>query len=164
VGGHCIGVDPYYLSHLAEELGHDPRVILAGRGTNDDMADWIAQQIDARAGKRGSALVLGLTFKENVPDLRNSKVAELVTALDAHGHDVTVHDPMADPAEATHEYGITLDGDALSRSYDLVVLAVPHQAYLDMDGGLARLVAPGGLFADIKNGVPEMIGTARWTL
>jgi UDP-N-acetyl-D-galactosamine dehydrogenase len=108
--------------------------------------------------------VLGLTFKENVPDLRNSKVAELVAALGAHGHDVTVHDPMADPAEATHEYGITLDGDALTRSYDLVVLAVPHQAYLEMDGGLARLVAPGGLFADIKNGVPEMTGTARWTL
>jgi len=164
VGGHCIGVDPYYLSHLAEEVGHDPRVILAGRGTNDGMSSWIAGQIHARAGKTGSALVLGLTFKENVPDLRNSKVAELVTALDAHGHDVTVHDPMADPAEATHEYGITLDGDALSRSYDLVVLAVPHQAYLDMDGGLARLVAPGGLFADIKNGVPEMTGTARWTL
>jgi UDP-N-acetyl-D-galactosamine dehydrogenase len=164
VGGHCIGVDPYYLSHLAEEVGHDPRVILAGRGTNDGMAAWIAKQIHARADKTGSALVLGLTFKENVPDLRNSKVAELVTALAAHGHDVTVHDPMADPAEATHEYGITLDGDALSRSYDLVVLAVPHRAYLEMEGGLARLVASGGLFADIKNAVPEMTGTARWTL
>jgi len=164
VGGHCIGVDPYYLSHLAEQVGHDPRVILAGRGTNDGMSAWVAGQIHARAGKTGSALVLGLTFKENVPDLRNSKVAELVTALAAHGHDVTVHDPMADPAEATHEYGITLDGEALSRSYDLVVLAVPHRTYLEMDGGLARLVAPGGLFADIKNGVPEMTGTARWTL
>ena len=164
VGGHCIGVDPYYLSHLAEELGHDPRVILAGRGTNDDMADWIAQQIDARAGKRGSALVLGLTFKENVPDLRNSKVAELVQGLAKRGHDITVHDPMADPAEAMHEYGIAIDGDALSRTYDLVVLAVPHRAYQEMDGGLAKLVAPNGLFADIKNGVPDMIGAARWTL
>lgn len=164
VGGHCIGVDPYYLSHLAEELGHDPRVILAGRGTNDDMADWIAQQIDARAGKRGSALVLGLTFKENVPDLRNSKVAELVRALAKRGHDITVHDPMADPAEAMHEYGIAIDGDALSRTYDLVVLAVPHRAYQEMDGGLAKLVAPNGLFADIKNGVPDMTGAARWTL
>ena len=164
VGGHCIGVDPYYLSHLAEELGHDPRVILAGRGTNDDMADWIAQQIDARAGKRGSALVLGLTFKENVPDLRNSKVAELVQGLAKRGHDITVHDPMADPAEAMHEYGIAIDGDALSRTYDLVVLAVPHRAYREMDGGLAKLVAPNGLFADIKNGVPDMTGAARWTL
>ena len=164
VGGHCIGVDPYYLSHLAEELGHDPRVILAGRGTNDDMADWIAQQIDARAGKRGSALVLGLTFKENVPDLRNSKVAELVQGLAKRGHDITVHDPMADPAEAMHEYGIAIDGDALSRTYDLVVLAVPHRAYQEMDGGLAKLVAPNGLFADIKNGVPDMTGAARWTL
>ena len=164
VGGHCIGVDPYYLSHLAEELGHDPRVILAGRGTNDDMADWIAQQIDARAGKRGSALVLGLTFKENVPDLRNSKVAELVQGLAKRGHDITVHDPMADPTEAMHEYGIAIDGDALSRTYDLVVLAVPHRAYREMDGGLAKLVAPNGLFADIKNGVPDMTGAARWTL
>jgi len=164
VGGHCIGVDPYYLSHLAEELGHDPRVILAGRGTNDGMADWVAGQIDRRAGKQGSALVLGLTFKENVPDLRNSKVAELVEGLARRGHDVTVHDPLADPAEATHEYGIALDGDALTRTYDLVVLAVPHQAYLEMDGGLAQLVAADGLFADIKNGVPGMAGAARWTL
>ena len=164
VGGHCIGVDPYYLSHLAEQLGHDPRVILAGRDTNDDMSRWVAEQIHIRAGKTGSALILGLTFKENVPDLRNSKVAELVAALDTLGHDVTVHDPMADPAEATHEYGIALDADALSRSYDLVVLAVPHQTYLERNGGLARLVAPGGLFADIKNAVPEMTGTARWTL
>ncbi len=164
VGGHCIGVDPYYLSHLAEQLGHDPRVILAGRDTNDGMADWVAEQIDRRAGKRGSALVLGLTFKENVPDLRNSKVAELIAGLTRRGHDVTVHDPMADPAEATHEYGITLDDGALARTYDLVVLAVPHRDYLDMDGGLARLVASGGLFADIKNGVPEMTGAARWTL
>ncbi|MGN6277789.1 MAG: nucleotide sugar dehydrogenase [Sphingomonas sp.] len=164
VGGHCIGVDPYYLSHLAEELGHDPRVILAGRGTNDGMSGWIAGQIDRRAGKKGSALVLGLTFKENVPDLRNSKVAELVEGLTGLGHDVTVHDPMADPAEATHEYGITLDGDALTRTYDLVVLAVPHQAYLEMDGGLSRLVAADGLFADIKNGMPGLTGVARWTL
>ena len=164
VGGHCIGVDPFYLSHLAEELGHDPRVILAGRGTNDDMADWIAGQIDARAGKKGSALVMGLTFKENVPDLRNSKVAELVDGLAKRGHDTTVHDPMADPAEAMHEYGIAIDGNALSRTYDLVVLAVPHRPYLEMGGELAKLVAPNGLFADIKNGVPDMTGAARWTL
>lgn len=164
VGGHCIGVDPYYLSHLAENLGHDPRVILSGRDINDSMAQWIARQIHARAGKAGTALVLGLTFKENVPDLRNSKVADLVVGLSGLGHEVTVHDPLADATEARHEYGITLDDGALRRSYDLVVLAVPHRTYLEMDDGLARLVAPDGLFADIKNGVPEMTGTARWTL
>ena len=111
-----------------------------------------------------SALVMGLTFKENVPDLRNSKVAELVDGLAKRGHDTTVHDPMADPAEAMHEYGIAIDGNALSRTYDLVVLAVPHRPYLEMGGELAKLVAPNGLFADIKNGVPDMTGAARWTL
>ena len=164
VGGHCIGVDPYYLSHLAESLGHHPRVILSGRDTNDGMARWIAGQIHARAGKAGSALVLGLTFKENVPDLRNSKVAELIAGLADLGHAVTVHDPLADPAEATHEYGIAIDPDALGRRYDTVVLAVPHGEYLGMGDGLAKLVAPGGLFADIKNGVPGLKGAARWTL
>lgn len=164
VGGHCIGVDPYYLSHLAESLGHDPRVILSGRDINDGMARHIAERISARAGKAGSALVLGLTFKENVPDLRNSKVADLVAGLTGLGHQVTVHDPLADRAEAVHEYGITLDGDALARTYDTVVLAVPHAGYLDMGDGLAALVAPGGLFADIKNGVPGLKGVSRWTL
>ncbi len=164
VGGHCIGVDPYYLSHLAESLGHDPRVILSGRDINDGMARWVAEQIHARAGKAGTALVLGLTFKENVPDLRNSKVADLVAGLGDLGHRVTVHDPLADPAEATHEYGITLDGDALARRYDVVVLAVPHAEYLGMGDGLATLVAEGGLLADIKNGVPNLTGATRWTL
>ncbi|THD37177.1 MAG: nucleotide sugar dehydrogenase [Sphingomonas sp.] len=164
VGGHCIGVDPFYLSHLSEQLGYHPQVILAGRGTNDGMADWVAGQIHARAGKAGKALVLGLTFKENVPDLRNSKVADLVKALTGLGHDVTVHDPMADAAEAVHEYGITLDSGALDRTYDVVALAVSHAAYLDMGDGLAKLVAPGGLFADLKNGIPEFSGAARWTL
>lgn len=164
VGGHCIGVDPYYLSHLAESLGHDPRVILSGRDTNDGMARWIAEQISTRSGKAGSTLVLGLTFKENVPDLRNSKVADLIAELRDLGHDVTVHDPMADAAEAVHEYGIMLDPDALDRSYDTVVLAVPHVEYLDRGNDLAKLVAPGGLFADIKNGVPGLTGATRWTL
>lgn len=164
VGGHCIGVDPFYLSHLSEQLGYHPQVILAGRGTNDGMADWVAEQIHARAGKAGTALVLGLTFKENVPDLRNSKVADLVRALSSLGHDVTVHDPLADAAEAVHEYRITLDDGALDRRYDTVVLAVPHAAYLDRGDGLAKLVAPGGLFADLKNGVPDFAGAARWTL
>lgn len=155
VGGHCIGVDPYYLSHRAEELGHDPRVILAGRGVNDGMAAWVASRLhDVRQRKAGSVLVLGLTFKEDVPDLRNSKVADTIAHLAAYGHEVTVHDPLADSAEAAHEYGLTLDAAALDGAYDLVLLAVPHQEYLALPTAkLAALVAPGGSFADLKNGL-----------
>lgn len=163
VGGHCIGVDPYYLSHRAEELGHDPRVILAGRSTNDGMADWVADRLHAlRGGTGGSVLVLGLTFKEDVPDLRNSKVADLVAALARHGHDVTVHDPHADAAEARHEYGLTLDPGALDRQYDLVLLAVPHREYLEIGSDRLRAnVATGGSLADLKG----VLGSAAdWTL
>lgn len=155
VGGHCIGVDPYYLSHRAEELGHDPRVILSGRAINDGMAEWVADRLhQARGGEAGRALVMGLTFKENVPDLRNSKVANVIAALAARGHAVTVHDPLADAAEAHEEYGFDLDADALDHRYDLVLLAVPHDAYLAMGHDrLAALVDDGGLFADLKNGL-----------
>jgi len=163
VGGHCIGVDPYYLSHRAEQLGLDPRVILSGRGINDAMAGWVGKQLhEARGGKPGSVLVLGLTFKENIPDLRNSKVADLVCTLGRLGHGVTVHDPEADAAEALHEYGIPLVADALSRKYDMVVLAVPHRAYCDMGGkALRKLLAKGGTLADLKG---ELGAAADWTL
>jgi UDP-N-acetyl-D-glucosamine/UDP-N-acetyl-D-galactosamine dehydrogenase len=169
VGGHCIGVDPYYLAHRAEELGHDPRVILSGRAINDGMADWVADRLhSARAGKAGTVLVMGLTFKEDVPDLRNSKVADVIKALAAKGHDVTIHDPHADGAEATHEYGVTLTADALDRRYDLVLLAVAHKEYLAMGSdALAALVADGGLFADLKNGLGDKatsFPTALWRL
>jgi len=163
VGGHCIGVDPYYLAHRATQLGHDPRVILAGRGVNDGMSAWVAQRLHAaRGGRTGSALVLGLTFKENVPDLRNSKVADTIAALTALGHDVTVHDPHADAAEAAHEYGLTLDRQALERRYDLVLLAVPHAEYLALGAGtLTALASEGGLFADLRNGLGGATGVWR---
>jgi UDP-N-acetyl-D-glucosamine/UDP-N-acetyl-D-galactosamine dehydrogenase len=164
VGGHCIGVDPYYLSHRAQELGHDPQVILAGRAINDGMGRWIAEQIHERSGgTAGEALVLGLTFKENVPDLRNSKVADVISGLQALGHKVTVHDPLADAGEAMHEYGITLDPEALSRRYDIVVGAVAHDAYRALDA--AALVREGGLLADIKRiwSGPKG-GVKTWTL
>lgn len=165
VGGHCIGVDPYYLSHLAKTLDYDPRIILAGRETNDAMAGWIAERAHTAAGGPGRALVLGLTFKEDVPDLRNSKVADLIARLAELGHDVTVHDPLADAAEAQHEYGLTLDPDALDRRYELVVLAVPHARYLDPDtGALAGLVEPGGTFFDLKGAarkVAPLVATYR---
>jgi UDP-N-acetyl-D-galactosamine dehydrogenase len=163
VGGHCIGVDPYYLSHRAEQLGINPQVILAGRGVNDGMAGWVAGRLHgARAGRAGSVLVLGLTFKEDVPDLRNSKVADLVAALAGLGHAVTVHDAHADAAEARHEYGLELVGGAPSGSYDLVLLAVPHREYLAMGvAALHALVAPGGTLADLKG---ALNGAADWTL
>ncbi len=162
VGGHCIGVDPYYLATRAEQLGHDPRVILAGRSINDGMAGWVAERLHAaRGGKPGSVLVLGLTFKEDVPDLRNSKVADLIAALAGRGHDVTVHDPQADADEAQHEYGLTLDPGALDGTYDMVLLAVPHREYLDMGAGAFRdRLNDGGTLADLK-GVLE---GADWTL
>jgi len=162
VGGHCIGVDPYYLARRAEELGHDPKVILAGRGVNDAMADWVAQRLhDKRGGKAGSVLVLGLTFKENVPDLRNSKVADLVAGMTQRGHEVIVHDPHADADEAHREYGLVLDADALDRQYDLVLLAVPHQAYLQQgEESFRKLTNSGGTLADLKG----VLRAADWTL
>jgi UDP-N-acetyl-D-galactosamine dehydrogenase len=163
VGGHCIGVDPYYLSHRAEELGVDARVILSGRGINDRMAGWVGQQLHAARGdKPGSVLMLGLTFKENIPDLRNSKVADLVCTLGRLGHAVTVHDAHADSAEALHEYGIPLVVDAFDRKYDMVVLAVPHREYLALGGEALRgLLNDGGTLADLKG---ELGSAADWTL
>lgn len=149
VGGHCIGVDPYYLSHRAQALGHDPQVILSGRAINDGMGKWIADQIHVqRGGMAGSVLMLGLTFKENVPDLRNSKVVDVIRHLETLGHSVTVHDPLADGDEATHEYGLTLSNDALDRHYDTVVGAVAHDAYRTLDP--FAYVSDGGLVADLK--------------
>ena len=162
VGGHCIGVDPYYLAHRAEALGHDPKVILAGRGVNDRMASWVAEALHtARSANTGSVLILGLTFKEDVPDLRNSKVVDVISELKNLGHDVTVHDPHADAAEAQHEYKLTPDANALERKYDMVVLAVPHREYLSMGEDKCRdLLADGGTLADLKG----VFASADWSL
>jgi UDP-N-acetyl-D-galactosamine dehydrogenase len=168
VGGHCIGVDPYYLSHRAQQLGHNPNVILAGRSINDGMGDWLADELHARCGKPGSALVMGLAFKENVPDLRNSRVIDVIERLQALGHELVIHDPLADADEARYEYGVSLDAQALERSYDLVLVAVPHGEYGALsDAQVAALVAKNGLLADLKNlyrerHFPE--GMRRWTL
>jgi UDP-N-acetyl-D-glucosamine/UDP-N-acetyl-D-galactosamine dehydrogenase len=152
VGGHCIGVDPYYLSYRAEMLGLNPQVILAGRSINDGMGAWIADQLHTKRGSRPSkVLILGLTFKENVPDLRNSKVVDVINRLQWLGHEVTVHDPMADPVEAKHEYGIELDTTALDRSFDVVVGAVTHDVYRAMPHDRVRaLLGTDGLLADLK--------------
>jgi UDP-N-acetyl-D-galactosamine dehydrogenase len=169
VGGHCIGVDPYYLSYRAQQLGHDPDVILAGRSTNDRMGRWVADRLhEAGGGKAGSVLVLGLTFKEDVPDLRNSKVIDVVRRLEALGHEVTVHDPRADPGEARHEYGVELDEQALERRYDIVLAAVPHAEYRAMTAdAISRLAEDGGCIADLK-GIWRALDLgpdiARWSL
>lgn len=163
VGGHCIGVDPFYLAHSAQQLGIDPQVILAGRGINDAMAPWIANELhEVRKGAPGTVLMLGLTFKEDIPDLRNSKVADLVSSLEKLGHQVTIHDPQADPDQAHREFGLTPDPSALDRAYDLVVLAVAHREYRALDAARLRtLVKPGGTLADIKRVLGPL---ADWSL
>jgi len=169
VGGHCIGVDPFYLAHRASELGHHPEVILAGRKINDAMGSFVADHVADRIPAGGRVLVLGLTFKENVPDLRNSKVIDVVRRLEARGAAVTLHDPLADADEAKHEYGValapTLDG--LS-GFDAVIGAVPHKTYAKIDGAaLAAFLKPGGLVADIKGmwrGVALPPSLKRWQL
>jgi UDP-N-acetyl-D-galactosamine dehydrogenase len=151
VGGHCIGVDPYYLSHLAQSVGLHPQVVLAGRTTNDGMGAEIADRLhERRKGRAGRALVMGLTFKENVPDLRNSRVADIVARLDALGYDVALSDPIANAEEAKRLYGrapIAMNGEA----YDLVIGAVAHDQYRVFDDAqLAGLVATDGTLADLK--------------
>jgi UDP-N-acetyl-D-galactosamine dehydrogenase len=169
VGGHCIGVDPYYLSFRAQQLGHEPDVILAGRSINDRMGTWVADRIHHKRDDRpGSVLVLGLSFKEDVPDLRNSRVIDVVRRLEELGHRVTVHDPLADAAEARHEYDIDLDLNALGGRYDVVLAAVAHRSYRAMGAeAIAALVNDGGCVADLKGiwrNLELSDGTQRWTL
>jgi UDP-N-acetyl-D-galactosamine dehydrogenase len=157
VGGHCIGVDPYYLTHKAEKLGYHPQVILAGRRINDSMGKYIAEQtvkrlIQAGFSVRGEKIiVLGLTFKENCPDIRNTKVIDVVRELESYGADVYVHDPLADPAEAEHEYGVRLvPWDELPTSA-AIVLAVSHTDYAKRGPEIfAGKLAAGGLLMDVK--------------
>jgi UDP-N-acetyl-D-galactosamine dehydrogenase len=135
VGGHCIGVDPYYLTHKAEELGYHPQVILAGRRINDDMARYSARSIIKRMLQNGidvarsKVAVLGITFKENCPDIRNSKVADLIKELQVWGVDVVVSDPWADPAEVFNEYGLRLSLVDHNHKVDSLIVAVGHQEF-----------------------------------
>jgi UDP-N-acetyl-D-glucosamine/UDP-N-acetyl-D-galactosamine dehydrogenase len=169
VGGHCIGVDPFYLAYRALEVGHQPEIILAGRRINDSMGAFVAERVDAQVPRRSRILVLGLTFKENIPDLRNSKVVDIVRALKALGHEVVVHDPLGDADEALEHYGIALAPalDGLGR-FNAVVGAVAHASYRALGPGMFEaLLEPGGLVADIKGiwrdlRLPE--GVRRWEL
>ena len=135
VGGHCIGVDPYYLTHKAEEIGYHPQVILAGRRINDGMGAYVAGQLVKAMLKRriqvdgARVLVLGLTFKENCPDLRNTRVVDVVRELQDYGIEVDVHDPWANPEEARHEYAVDLVAAPMAESYDAIILAVAHDTF-----------------------------------
>ena len=158
VGGHCIGVDPYYLTHKAEMLGYHPQVILAGRRINDGMAAYVAQQtvkqmIDAGSCIKGAkVIVLGLTFKENCPDIRNSKIADLVLELQDYGCHVLVHDPIADPADAQDVYDIALIPWETLPQADALIAAVSHRHYLDMSlVVLLSKLKPNGVFIDVKS-------------
>lgn len=147
VGGHCIGVDPYYLTHKAEEIGYMPQIILAGRRLNDSMGVYVANQLvkamlQRRLHVRGSrVLLLGLTFKENCPDLRNTQVLSVIHELKEFGCEVDIHDPWADAEEAQHEYGLSLTETPREGSYDAIVLAVAHTHFTEM--GAARIRALG---------------------
>ena len=169
VGGHCIGVDPYYLARCALDNGHDPEIILSGRRINDRMGQYIANSIADRLNQGARVLLLGLTFKENVPDLRNSKVIDVINGLRARNIQVDVHDALANPAEAQHEYGISLmEGLGGLAGYDALVGAVSHAEYAKFGNeDFTRLVKAGGLIADIKGmwrGKQVPAGLERWSL
>jgi UDP-N-acetyl-D-glucosamine/UDP-N-acetyl-D-galactosamine dehydrogenase len=173
VGGHCIGVDPYYLTARAEAAGYFPQVILAGRRINDGMGLFIARRLvkmliaSERQVKKARVGVLGLAFKENVPDLRNSRVPDIIAELREYGIQVVVHDPLVDASEAQHEYGIALVGTEEFAALDGLVLAVPHRGLLAaMPQHLAAL-APGGVFIDVKSAVDRAAipaGVVAWSL
>ncbi len=147
VGGHCIGIDPYYLAFVANEAGFDPAVVLAGRSINDSMSEYVAVRIDEQLDSASRVLVLGLAFKENVPDLRNSKVVDVVRHLSAKGHEVQVHDPLVDAEEADELYGITLLSE-IPTDFDCVIGCVAHNHYRAFD--FASILKAGGLIADLK--------------
>jgi UDP-N-acetyl-D-galactosamine dehydrogenase len=164
VGGHCIGVDPYYLTHKAQELGYHPEVILAGRRINDGMGSYVAGEVlrlmtQRRINPVGArVLVLGLAFKENCPDLRNTRVVDIVAELRRYNIDVDVHDPWVDADEARHEYGLSpLPSEALLEgAYDAIVVAVGHRQFVEQGAAsLRRLGKPGAVLYDVKYALPR---------
>ncbi|MBC7622395.1 MAG: nucleotide sugar dehydrogenase [Aeromicrobium sp.] len=175
VGGHCIGVDPYYLTYQAEKFGHHAEVILAGRRINDSMGGYVAQQtikcMVAAFGKlsSGNVNVLGMTFKENCPDLRNSKVIDIITGLREFGQSVVIHDPYASSAEAHEHYGESLaEWSALPKA-DAIVVAVAHKHYLDLGlQALLHTLKPGGVVIDVKSALDRdavaALGFKLWRL
>jgi len=161
VGGHCIGVDPYYLTHKAQAIGYHPEIILAGRRLNDSMGTYVVSRViklmtrQNLVTKDSRALVLGLTFKENCPDLRNTRVVDIVAELTDYGIATDVYDPWVDPEEARHEYGIAPIGEPQPGTYDGIILAVAHHQFRDMGVQWLRVLGkPGAVIFDVKHAFP----------
>ena len=158
VGGHCIGVDPYYLAQCAQRYGYNPEIILAGRRMNDGMGAYVAEQVVKLMLKRGiqvlnsNVLVLGFTFKENCPDVRNTKVIDIVKTLQEYNVNVTIHDPWANPEIAQREYGVEIQNELPTARYDAVVLAVSHREFEGLD--LDKLKADNAVVYDVKSFLP----------
>jgi UDP-N-acetyl-D-galactosamine dehydrogenase len=154
VGGHCIGVDPYYLAQKAQEKGYHPEIILAGRRLNDSMGDYVASQVVKLMIKKGVTingarlLMLGITFKENCPDVRNTKIVDVIKALEDYGIEVTVFDPWANPSEVQDEYGLTMVNEVPKATYDAVVLGVAHTEFLNLD--IHSLREKSSILYDVK--------------
>jgi len=158
VGGHCIGVDPYYLTHKAQQIGFHPEMILAGRRTNDAMGNFVAGEVVKLMAQKGvyragaRVLILGLTFKENCPDLRNTRVVDVVAALRDYNLSVDIHDPWADPEEARDEYGIELTGEPEPGAYDAITLAVAHDDFRELaNPGIRRWATDNAVIYDLKH-------------
>lgn len=154
VGGHCIGVDPYYLAQRAQEFGYHPEIILAGRRLNDSMGEYIASQIVKLMIKKGvsvngaTVLMLGITFKENCPDVRNTKIVDVITALADYGMAVTIYDPLADPEAVFHEYKLVTNQIVPNQKFDAIVLGVAHREFLELD--FSQLQNPKSILYDVK--------------
>lgn len=169
VGGHCIGVDPYYLTHKAQAVGHNPEIILAGRRLNDSMGAYVVSQLVKEMARKGiqiagsRVLVLGLTFKENTPDLRNSRVIDIIRELQDYGIGVDVHDPWADPHEAETEYGVHLLEMPNRDAYDAVVIAVGHRQWREQHGANIRAFGrtAGHVLYDLKGVVEKSTSDLR---
>ena len=154
VGGHCIGVDPYYLAQKAQEVGYHPEIILAGRRLNDSMGEYVASQVVKLMIKKGitiktaKVLILGITFKENCPDVRNTRIVDVLAALEDYGIQIDIYDPWADSDEVKHEYGYTIQKSIPETRYDAVVLGVAHAEFTNLD--LRNIVAENGVIYDVK--------------
>ena len=162
VGGHCIGVDPYYLTHKAQHIGFHPQMILAGRRTNDGMGAYVAGELVKLMARKGvyrpgaKVLVLGLTFKENCPDLRNTRVIDVIKALADYNLDVEVHDPWADVEQARAEYGLDLLDHPEQATYDAIILAVAHNEFRDLaNPGIRDWATENAAIYDLKHVLPD---------
>lgn len=154
VGGHCIGVDPYYLAQKAQEMGYHPEIILAGRRLNDSMGEYVASQVVKLMIKKGitingaNLLMLGITFKENCPDVRNTKIVDVIAALADYGITVSIYDPWANPAEVKREYNLQTSTTLSNKKFDAVVLGVAHKEFLNLD--LGSLQNDTSILYDVK--------------